>query len=94
MWEPDQLRAIVERGRRASSLMADASFLWIVDDQTNHHLSALVAARPGPASADAVAYHHNQIHAITDLVGTLKGYAEAGEAAQRAIEAPNEDNDV
>jgi len=81
----DLARAVIERGRKSASLLANEAFLWIVDDQTNYHLAALVAAPTGPAGADAVIYHHQQQHALTELVASLSGYAEAGEQQQAAL---------
>lgn len=75
----DAAQAVVERGEKARALLENEAFLWIVDQQTNFHLAALVAAPPGPSGADAVAYHHNQQYALTELVATLGGYVQAGE---------------
>ena len=79
---PDQARAVIERGERASALLADETFNWVLNDQTSLHLSALVAAPPGPTGADAVAYHHLMQHAYTEIVATLQGYVAAGEAME------------
>lgn len=76
---------VIERGRKASDLLANDAFTWIVDDQTQYHLAALVAAPPGPSGVDAIAYHHSIQHALSDLVGTLRGYADAGEEMQRVL---------
>lgn len=89
---PDEAQAIIERGSRARALLDNETFRWVVEDQTSLHLSAIVAAPPGPKGADAVAYHHAIQHALTELCGNLQGYAEAGEAMQRAIEAREEDD--
>lgn len=82
----DQARYNVERGLRAASLLANPDFLWIIDDLTSFHLSALVAAKPGPAEADAVQYHHTMQHALTEIVGTLQQYAQVGEAQADVIQ--------
>jgi hypothetical protein len=91
---PDQAEYVIQRGQRAADLLANPSFAWIVDDQTSIHLAALVAAPPGPAGADAVAYHHNQQHALTELVSLLQGYVQAGVAQQHVLEALAEDDDL
>jgi hypothetical protein len=90
----DQARVIIERGDRARQLLADDAFKWIVDDQTNYHLAALVAAPPGPKGADAVAYHHLQQNALSELVAALQGYAQAGEAMRNVLNDPDDDDDV
>lgn len=82
----DQAQAVIERGHKADTLLQNEAFLWIVDDQTNYHLAALCAAPPGATGADAVAYHHLQQHALTELVATLRGYVEAGEQQREALE--------
>lgn len=89
----DQARLVIERGQKAADLLANEAFTWIVDDQTNYHLAALVAAPPGPKGADAVAYHHLQQNALSELVATLKGYADAGTAMQAALLEDDDDND-
>jgi hypothetical protein len=88
----DQTGAIIERGERSKRLLSDDTFRWIVDDQTHYHLAALVAAPPGPKGADAVAYHHLQQNALSELVATLQGYQQAGEAMVNALNDPDEDN--
>lgn len=75
----DEARFIVERGNKAKTLLENEAFAWIVNDQTQYHLAALVAAPPGPKGADAVSYHHTQQYALTELVATLQGYVQAGE---------------
>lgn len=75
----------MERGRKAAALLSDPTFQWVVDDQTNYHLAALVAAPPGPSGADAITYHHLLQHALSELVATLQGHAQAGAAMERAL---------
>lgn len=93
MLNADQAQLVIDRGIRAGDLLANGSFAWIVDDQTTYHLAALVAAPPGPRGADAVAYHHLQQHALSELVASLRGYVEAGEAMQRALADEHETED-
>lgn len=88
----DQARLIIERGNRSKRLLDDDAFQWIVDDQTTYHLAALVAAPPGPKGADAVAYHHLQQNALSELVATLTGYAQAGEAMLNALNEADDDD--
>lgn len=65
-----------------------------MDDLTNYHLSALVAAPPGDRGKDARDYHHLLQHALTELVGQLKSYVEAGEAARKAVMDGDEEDDA
>jgi hypothetical protein len=90
----DQARLIIERGDNAASLMANEAFLWIVSDQTNYHLAALCAAPPGPRGADAVAYHHLQQNALSELVAALQGYAQAGTAMREALLESSDEDDL
>ena len=82
----DDAQFIVERGVMAKSLLDNEAFTWIVNDQSQYHLAALIAAPPGPSGADAVSYHHLQQYALTELVATLQGYAAAGEEQLAMIE--------
>jgi hypothetical protein len=93
MIDPDLARLVIERGQRASDLLGSDTFQWIVEDQTSYHLAALVAAPPGPKGADAVAYHHSLQHALSELVASLKGHAEAGAAMERALAEMAEQED-
>lgn len=90
----DQAQAIIERGERCARLINDEDFSWIVDDLTNYHLAALVAAPPGPSGAEAVSHHHLMQHSLTDLVATLKGYVEAGEAMKKALLEGDDEEDI
>ena len=95
MLDADQAQLVIDRGIRASDLLANESFAWIVNDQTAFHIAALVAARPGARDADAVAYHHSMQHLLTELVGSLQGYMQAGEKMQQALEQmADEDDDI
>ena len=90
----DQTELIIQRGAASRSLLENPAFQFILDDQTSFHLSALVAAPPGPASADTVAHHHTLIHAFTEITSALQGFAAAGEAAQRALHVDDDDADL
>lgn len=87
MSDTDAARAVIERGQRAADLLANPSFVWIVNEQTAEHVAALVASPPGPAGLEKREYHHLQQHAISELVLTLQGYADAGRAQADALEA-------
>lgn len=88
----DHAQFIIERGDRSRELLDNESFQWIINDQTDYHLAALVAAPPGPKGAEAVAYHHTQQHALSELVAALQGYAEAGAKMREVIEMPDDDD--
>lgn len=90
MLDREQVQYVIDRGIRASDLLANPSFTWIVDDQTNLHLSAMVAAKPG--DTDAITYHHAVQHAMTEIVSALQGYAQAGEAQQHVLAALSDDD--
>lgn len=85
---------MIERGQHAKALLENETFNWVLNDQTSLHLSALVAARPGPAGADAVAYHHLMQHAYTEIVSTLQGYIAAGEAMEQALTVIDDDEEA
>lgn len=91
MISPDQAAIVIERGHRASDLLANPAFTWIIDDLTQLHLAGLVAAKPG--ETDAINYHHAMQHTLTEIVSVLTGYAQAGAAQQAVIDAINGDDD-
>ncbi len=70
---------IVARGHNARLLLENPTFAAVVDDLTQYHLAALVAAPPGPSGKEAVDYHHLMQYAMTELVSTLQGHQQAGE---------------
>lgn len=96
MLPPDQAQEVIDRGRNAAAVLANEHFMAVVDQQTNYHLSAIVAAPPGPRGADAVQYHHAIQHALSELVAILQSQAAAGEAMQKAVQeaAEEEDEDI
>jgi len=87
----DQAEYVIQRGNRAADLLANESFTWIVSDLTNTHLAGLCAAKPG--EQDAINYHHAMQHTLTEIVGVLSGYAQAGAAQQAVLDAINGDGE-
>ncbi len=92
MIDADQVQLIIERGQRATRLLDDETFRWIVDDLTNYHLAALVAARP-VKDADAIEYHHTLQHALSEIVASLQGYSETGRKMEAVLAAEAEQED-
>lgn len=90
---PDQTMAVIERGDKCRWLLANETFLYIVDDLTTFHMAALVAAPPGSAGAEAREYHHLLQHGLSQIVAQLQSYANAGEAASKVLELMNRDED-
>ena len=88
----DEAQFIVERGNKAKALLENDAFIWIVDDQTQYHLAALIASPPGPSGAEAVSYHHTQQYALTELVASLQGYVAAGEEQLDILIANGQDD--
>lgn len=81
---PEDVVAVVERGERAGSLLRNGDFLGVVDDLSNYHLAALVAAPPGEAAREARDHHHLMHHALTQIVAELRDReAAALDLAQR-----------
>ena len=86
-----EVEALISRGNAAKALLDNPDFHAVVNDLTNFHLSAMVASPPGEKGKDARDYHHLLQHALTEIVNTLKGYADTGENMLRAVEAKAED---
>lgn len=81
---------IIERGHRAARLLGDAVFLGAIDDLSDYHLAALVAAPPGEQGREAREYHHLLHYALSELGGQIQGYVDTGlvaEARQQALES-------
>jgi len=88
----DQVRLVIERGQRASNLLTNPSFTWIVNDLTNMHVAGLCAAKPG--ETDAINYHHAMQHTLAEIVSVLEGYAQAGEAQQHVLNVINDEDEL
>lgn len=72
--------------------MANETFVAVVDDLTNYHLAALVAAPPGPRGLEAREYHHLIQHALSEIVSSLKGQVDTGAAMKRALDEHEEED--
>lgn len=84
---PDEMIAMIERGNAMRAALENPAFIEAVDHLTTHHLSALVACRPGYASdQEALTHHHTMHHAITEVLAQMAQWMEAGEAAARALQ--------
>ena len=81
---PDMMLAL-ERGTRAKQLLSDDAFTETVNDLTNYHLSALVAAKPTDAERPARDYHHLMQHALTEIVDTLVEQAEVARKIEEML---------
>lgn len=87
------MQAVIDRGSKAKDALEHPAVLAVIDDLTNYHLSALIAAPPGERGKEARDYHHLLQHALTELVGQLRSYAEAGEAALTAVRDGSTEDD-
>jgi hypothetical protein len=91
---PDLAQEVIERGINAAAVLESEHFMAVLDQQTTYHISAIVAAPPGPRGADAIQYHHAIQHALSELVAILKAQVDAGAAMERALaEAAEEHED-
>jgi len=94
---PAEIDLVLTRGEDAALLMQNAAFLNVIDDISNFHLSALVAAPPGASSLEAREYHHTMHTAIREVAQEIQSrvaYAEELKLhIEQAIEA-NEEDDI
>lgn len=95
IYSPDERIAVMERGEHAKALLSAPFFTEIVDHLTTYHVAGIAACRPGhKADADALAYHHTMQHALTEIVGTLRQFVDAGaQEAHRMTRELAEDGD-
>ena len=90
---PDQAQQIIEQGHHAAAVLESEHFMAVVDQQTNYHMAAIVAARP-VIDRDAIDYHHSIQHALSELVALLRGQVDAGKAMEKALaDAADEQED-
>lgn len=90
-FDPEQSSYIIQRGLKCKALVENEDFLWIVDDQTSWNLQQMLRCKPG--DDDALKHAHLMQYALTELVSTLQGYAQAGEAEARVIEMLSQEVD-
>jgi len=90
-FDPEQSSYIIQRGLKSKSLLENEAFLWIVDEQTSTNLMQIMACKPGDDAA--LKHAHLMQYTLTDLVSTLQGYAQAGEAEARVIEMLSQEVD-
>lgn len=83
---------LLERGQDAADLMRNDAFNNVVADLSNDYLAQMVAAKPGPEGAEALAYAHLMHHALQDLLAVLvERVAAAAELQANLTTDPDED---
>lgn len=84
---PDEAIADIERGNAMAHALDNPAFVEAIDHLTTHHLSAMVACRPGYASdQEALNYHHSLHHAIIEVVAQMTQWRQTGEATACDLE--------
>lgn len=76
---------VIERGRDAERLLADPTFEAVMNDLSNWHVAAMIAAPPGSPGAESREHHHRLTFALREIVDTLKGHQAASEELLRGI---------
>ena len=89
---PPDPQVILDRGQAAALLMADETFLSVIDDLSQYHLAAICAARPGEAGREARDHHHLLHYALSEIAGELAGRVQTAEELKRLL-ASHEDYD-
>lgn len=83
---PD-IGTVIDRGINARELLQNPTFLAVIDDLSNYHVTAMVASPPGEAAREAREHHHLLHYAVCEIVQTLQGYAAAAdELAKRTAD--------
>lgn len=77
---------VLDRGLNAQELLQNSTFLAVIDDLSNYHVTAMVASPPGEAARAAREHHHLLHFAICEIVSTLQGYASTAIELQRTAE--------
>ncbi len=67
LYSREEIEAVVLAGRQAEELLVSPAFVDTMNDLSNLHLSALVAAEPTPSTREARDYHHTMLHALQEL---------------------------
>lgn len=86
------VEAVLARGQRAAVLLADSTFLAVVDDLSNYHLAAMCACQPGERHRETRDYHHTLHFALCETVQTLQGHVAAAEEIVRNAIADSEED--
>ena len=90
---PHDLTALLERGRAARALLQDETFLSVLDDLSNYHIAALVAALPGEGGREAREHHHLLHYALSEIAGDLSGRVQTADEIEARMRE-NEDADL
>lgn len=82
----EDAQRVISRGYKAEALLDNEAFTWIINDQTQYHLAALIAADPATTQgAEDARSHHVQQRALTGIVEALQGYVAAGREQQEIL---------
>jgi hypothetical protein len=82
---------VLEMGRCASELLDSEPFTTTVNDLSNYHLAAIVAAKPGEAGREARDHHHLLHYALGQIVGELQARVAAANEMQEIITQKEQD---
>lgn len=88
---PPDPQLILDRGQAAALLMADETFLSVVDDLSQYHLAAIVAAPPGDRGREARDHHHLLHFALSEIAGELQGRVQTAEELKRLLKQQEDD---
>lgn len=91
--DPPDITAVLERGRVAAALLEQEAFVAVVNDLSNYHVAALVAAPPGASGTEAREYHHLMQHALTEIVAALRQHADTAAELREKLEQLNLEDD-
>jgi hypothetical protein len=92
--DPEQARWLIERGEAAKQLMEQRAFLTVVDGLSNEHLTALMAAPPGPKGLEAREHHHLMHYALTAIVQELQTHVSAADEMKFRLQLRDEADDA
>ncbi len=91
---PEDAQRVLDRGDAGAELLANPSFIRVIDDASHYHLAGLVAAPVGESGREAREYHHTMHTALRDIVSDIQGHVAAAEDIRNRLAIIDEDDFV
>jgi len=78
---------VLKRGMACTELLNNATFLSVIDEVSNFHLTAMIRSPAGPSGADAREYHHTLHTAVAEIGQQVQMWAQAADQLQAFLDA-------
>jgi hypothetical protein len=88
------MEAIAQAGRQAEELLASPAFIATMNDLSQLHLTALVAAEPTPSTRETRDFHHTLLHALQELETQIRTRISFGQEMAERLGYVDEDSET